>query len=95
VKPYKLQEVMGDNSDSPIIPPWTKTDANESNSECSEGSSSECDSSQGGEFEEVVADCGAPAGYSARSFSDLDPSKDIQEDSFIVESFNKAISKEE
>jgi len=94
VKPYKLEEVMGDNSDSPIIPPWTKTDANEStNSECSEGSSSECDSSQG-EFEEVVADCGAPAGYSARSFSDLDPSNDIQQDSFIVQSFNKAISKE-
>ena len=38
-------------------------DATESNSECSEGSSSECDSSQGGEFEEVVADCGAPAGH--------------------------------
>ena len=29
------------------------------------------------------------AGYSARSFSDLDPSNDIQEDTFIVQSFNK------
>ena len=29
------------------------------------------------------------AGYSARSFSDLDPSNDIQQDSFIVQSFNK------
>jgi len=77
--------------DSPILPPWTKTESTKGGSTSEEEDSSSDDSF--GQFEEVEVQIPIPSNATSNeAFLDQDASKDIQPDTFIIQSFQKAIS---